>query len=65
MEDNEYFVVTTTDNMGNDMVAYVAADDLREYSQMMSSEYGNIKVEPIAFEDIPVDAAADMQNDNK
>lgn len=55
MED--YYMVTVTDNMGNDMVAYVAAKDLREYTSMMSSEYGNVKVEQVNFEDIPADVA--------
>lgn len=61
----EYFMVTVTDNMGKDMVAYVAAKDLREYTAMMSSEYGNIKVEAVNFDDIPVEVAADLKNDNK
>lgn len=60
---DEYFMVTVTDNTGKDMVAYVAAKDLREYSQMMSSEYGNIKVEAVNFDDIPADVAADFKND--
>lgn len=63
MED--YYMVTVADNMGNDMVAYVAAKDLREYTAMMSSEYGNVKVEQVNFEDIPADVAAGFKNDSK
>lgn len=62
MAENEYFIVTTVDDMGNEMVAYVASKDLRQYSQMMASEYGNITSEPVAFEDIPQDIVEQIQN---
>lgn len=55
MADSEYFMVSVKDSMGNDLVSYVAAKDLRQYSQMMSSEYGNIKVEAVTADEIPVD----------
>jgi hypothetical protein len=62
MADNEYFMVTAVDDMGNDLVAYVASKDKHQYVQMMSSEYGNIKVEPVSLEDIPKDVVEQMQN---
>lgn len=63
MANNEYFMVTVVDDTGNEMVAYVASKDLRSYSQMMSSEYGNIKVEAVELEDIPQDVVDQMKTE--
>ena len=61
MEDTEYFMVTVVDDMGNEMVAYVASKDKHTYVQMMASEYGNIKVEAVDLEDVPQDVVEAMQ----
>lgn len=61
--ESEYFMVTNTDDMGNEIVTYVAAKDLRQYSQMMASEYGNIKVEAVAASDVPVDIIDQLNAD--
>lgn len=61
--ESEYFMVTNKDDMGTDIVTYVAAKDLRQYSQMMSSEYGNIKVEAVAESDVPVDIIEQLKAD--
>jgi hypothetical protein len=63
MEDTEYFMVTVVDDMGNEMIAYVTSKEKHQYVQMMSSEYGNVQIEQVEFEDLPQDVVKMMQQD--
>ena len=51
----EVYKVTVFDDMGTEMVSYVLPENLRGYSAMMASEYGNIKVEEMSMADLPED----------
>jgi hypothetical protein len=55
MADTEYFMVTVVDDMGNPVTAYVTSKEKHQYVQMMSSEYGNISIEPVEYDDLPQD----------
>jgi hypothetical protein len=49
----EVYKVTVVDDMGNEMISYVLPENLRGYSAMMASEYGNIKSEGMSKADLP------------
>jgi hypothetical protein len=49
----EVYKVTVVDDMGNEMVSYVLPENLRGYSAMMASEYGNIQTEEMSMADLP------------
>lgn len=57
MEDFKYYKVTAVDQQGNEVGSYVKADELRSYSAMLSSEYGNVEVEGLNDEDLPEEIA--------
>jgi hypothetical protein len=49
----EVYKVTVVDDMGNEMISYVLPENLRGYSAMMASEYGNIQTEEMSMADLP------------
>ena len=60
-EDYEVYMVTVFDSKGNEIVAYVKPDMKQPYVAMMSSEYGNVKVEGMSMADLPADVTFDQQ----
>lgn len=65
MADTQYFMVTVVDDMGTPMTAYVTEKERHQYVQMMSSEYGNVKVESVEFDELPQEVAEAFTADNK
>ena len=65
MADTQYFMVTVVDDMGNTMTAYVTEKERHQYVQMMASEYGNIKVEPVAYDELPQEVAEEFEANKK
>lgn len=49
----EVYKVTVVDDAGIEIIAYVLSENLRSYSSMMASEYGNIKSEGMSKADLP------------
>jgi hypothetical protein len=58
---DEIFMVTVLDDKGNEIVAYVKPDAKQAYVSMMSSEYGNVKIEGMSMADLPADVTFDQQ----
>lgn len=58
---DEVFMVTVLDDKGNEIVAYVMPDMKQAYVSMMSSEYGNVKIEGMSMADLPADVTFDQQ----
>lgn len=58
----EFYKITATDQVGNEIGVYANEKTRRESAAMLSSEYGNITVTPVSREEIPADLLESLED---